>query len=512
MPGREKGVENLPFTPIDEAVHALDTESEPWTIQLELRVAGHLDEERLRKALRLALDHHPMARVRTVPARKGQRRHHWQTTPEPDLDPLVVTSLNGGLSLASLRAAFYSRPIALSESPPLRVRLVQNAGGDLLMMSINHSAFDGFGALRLLQSVARAYSGDIDPAPRADLPEARDLDALVAADEGERETRRRRVLDKLRDLVSPPARLAPEGGLDEAGYGFHQVTLTPDQTKALTEREGRGTVNDVLIAALNLAVDAWNDGRGVDRRRVSILVPVNLRPPKWREDVVTNMVLDARVATEPGDRKSPQAALDAVVAESERIKKGGAAALMDVLKGLPAVPRPVKDRLAGLLHITGDRLVDTAVLSNLGQLGQVPSFGGDAGDSTEMWFSAPTRMPCGLSIGTVSVGGRLHLSFRYRHSLWSAAAAQRFADRYVAELDRLVAETSKTNGGSMTDDDPLTRRLVHGDESRLHVDPSAVVNNALFNLSSGEITVGPHVIFGHGVSILTGTHDINKFG
>jgi acetyltransferase-like isoleucine patch superfamily enzyme len=58
----------------------------------------------------------------------------------------------------------------------------------------------------------------------------------------------------------------------------------------------------------------------------------------------------------------------------------------------------------------------------------------------------------------------------------------------------------------------LYRYLVHGDHSRLHIDPTAVVNDALFNLSSGEITVGPYAFFGHGVSVLTGTHDITKFG
>jgi acetyltransferase-like isoleucine patch superfamily enzyme len=53
---------------------------------------------------------------------------------------------------------------------------------------------------------------------------------------------------------------------------------------------------------------------------------------------------------------------------------------------------------------------------------------------------------------------------------------------------------------------------VHGDPARLHIDPTAVVNDALFNLSSGEVTVERHAFFGHGVSVLTGTHDLTKFG
>ncbi|MGH8825384.1 MAG: acyltransferase [Jiangellaceae bacterium] len=58
----------------------------------------------------------------------------------------------------------------------------------------------------------------------------------------------------------------------------------------------------------------------------------------------------------------------------------------------------------------------------------------------------------------------------------------------------------------------LYRHRVHGNSACLHIDPSAVVNDALFNLSSGEVTIERHVFFGHGVSILTGTHDITRFG
>ena len=61
-------------------------------------------------------------------------------------------------------------------------------------------------------------------------------------------------------------------------------------------------------------------------------------------------------------------------------------------------------------------------------------------------------------------------------------------------------------------EDPLTRMLVHGDRARLHIAPTATVNNALFNLSAGEVTIGEHAFFGHNVSVLTGIHDVTKFG
>ncbi|MGH3934086.1 MAG: acyltransferase [Pseudonocardiaceae bacterium] len=76
---------------------------------------------------------------------------------------------------------------------------------------------------------------------------------------------------------------------------------------------------------------------------------------------------------------------------------------------------------------------------------------------------------------------------------------------------RLVAEERNryTYGDS---EDPLYRYQVHGLRERLHIDPTAIVNNALFNVSGGEITIGEYAFFGHGVAVLTGTHDITKFG
>lgn len=60
--------------------------------------------------------------------------------------------------------------------------------------------------------------------------------------------------------------------------------------------------------------------------------------------------------------------------------------------------------------------------------------------------------------------------------------------------------------------DMLSVHRVHGDSSRLTIDPTAVVNDALLNVSGGLITIERHAFFGHGVSVLTGTHDIERFG
>ena len=78
-------------------------------------------------------------------------------------------------------------------------------------------------------------------------------------------------------------------------------------------------------------------------------------------------------------------------------------------------------------------------------------------------------------------------------------------------VQRLMAE-ERNRFSYGESEDPLYRYRVHGRLERLHIDPTAIVNNALFNVSGGDITIGEYAFFGHEVAVLTGTHDITEFG
>ncbi|MEP6695736.1 MAG: methyltransferase domain-containing protein [Pseudonocardiales bacterium] len=86
------------------------------------------------------------------------------------------------------------------------------------------------------------------------------------------------------------------------------------------------------------------------------------------------------------------------------------------------------------------------------------------------------------------------------------------AGRLTAMLRRTAKPGRRLASPRQTEDPALFRPLIYGDPDRLHVAATAVVNNALFNLSSGEITVGEYAFFGHNVSVFTGTHDWTTFG
>jgi glycosyltransferase involved in cell wall biosynthesis/acetyltransferase-like isoleucine patch superfamily enzyme len=86
------------------------------------------------------------------------------------------------------------------------------------------------------------------------------------------------------------------------------------------------------------------------------------------------------------------------------------------------------------------------------------------------------------------------------------------AEGLASALRRRASAAGRPTGARETEDPALFRPLVYGDPARLHISPTAVINNALFNLSSGEVTVGEYAFFGHNVSVLTGTHDWTTFG
>lgn len=432
------GRQRFPFTVIDQAFHLLDSPAEPWSIQVELQVSGHLDEQRLRSALVDALSAHPMARARQLPSRRTDRTWIWEIAPAAEIDPLRVVDCPDDAALAAVRQELYSRLVPLIEAPPFRLVLARRPAGDTLLLNANHAAFDGFGALRLLRSIAHAYTGLPESPPPVGLGEARDVHRHAAAGDRRERVRRFRMLAGMAsDLVRRPTRLAVDGGTAEPGYGFHLVALTEEQTHTLTTHK-ESSVNELLLTALTLAIAGWNQEHGADLDRVGIHVPVNLRPKPWSDDVVTNMVLNAQVMTRAAQRTDRRATLRAVSEQNQRIRQGAGAALIEVIGGWTSLPLWAKQPLSALLWLTGNRLVPTAVLSNLGSLTNPPDFGSAAGRTGNVWFSSPARMPCGLAVGAVTTAGRLHLSLRYRHPLLGPAAAARFTDRFVTELDLLA--------------------------------------------------------------------------
>ena len=432
-PGADRG--RIPFNFVEEIWQLRDPDDGTANIHLELRVSGALDEEPLREAIRTAVATHPMARARRVARRVLLRPARWQIEGSASGDVLHSIHCCDESQTAAARVEFYDRPIGLLTAPALRFLLAHQPGGDSLFLKAHHAITDGVGALRFLHSVARAYAGRPDPVPAVDPLTARNLQAQF----GHTISHRPRGERRARPPAGPKSLLAPRGAAGEPGYGLLHSALSADQGRRLNPRRlvPTATVNDLLLASLHLAVAAWNADHHRPCETISILMPVNLRPPEWRNEVVGNLTLGGSILSTAEQRSTAESLLATVAAQTRRIKSG------DDFAAFVELPLPVRKLLLILVLIRGARSMDAAVLSNLGRIDDVPDFGTEAGEVTEFWFSPPVVMPTGLAIGAASLNDRLHMVMRYRRALFDDRAARRFSCLFLDILMGLTADQTE---------------------------------------------------------------------
>ncbi len=423
---------------LDQLYLHLDREDEPWSVQLEVGLEGEVDEGRLREAVVAAANAHPIARARLRPALATDVRYHWEIPDELEEVPLESVRCEDEVALAATRERAMSCSPSLESAPPFGLTLAHHPAGDAIMLNLSHAAGDGMSAVRLMASILRAYAGEDDPQPAVDPLDCRDVGRLVGSRSPRaRLARGRTLVEQAARVAERPMRIAAQGATDRPGYGFCLLHLNSEGLEAVrSRREDGATVNDVLLAGLAMTIRRWNDRHEVPRGPMTVMMPVNLRPPDWRNDVVGNYASYVSVRFSEDELDDLATAVRAARARTREIKDRGAAGLVVDLLELPTatLPTGVKRRFQDLITVTGSRLVDTTVLSNLGRLEGVPRLGGTAGEITSVWFSPPGRMPLGASLGAASYRGELFLCLRYRHALLDAPGA----DEFVALLHEIL--------------------------------------------------------------------------
>lgn len=426
---------SLPLTMLDESLLILQEARSAWNVQFEVGVDHHLDADRLRRAVRSCCQRHPMARARLAPADTGGRPYQWDIPDEVDGDPLQVAKCSDATALGALRADLYIPPIALDSSPGFRVGLAQRPDGDLVLLSASHMVADGVGCVRLMQTIARAYRGEPDPPDPLPLAQARDVGSFLAPQSrSEKWARELKLLRRFHEALEPPSRIATVGGADHDGFGFvFRAFDIGDQTPGLVQRPPGTTINDALVAALHRTVQSWNAQYGIAADRIGVMMPLNIRPASRFWDVVSNLTSMISVSTDPDDRADLGSATAAVARQTYETRRNDQAfGLHDLLATVQNAPVTVKRAVPRLLQLTGDRFVDTAMLSNLGRLPQPPSFSDS--EPKELWFSPPCDPACSVSVGVVTCEQRLSVAARYRYEQFDADAAEEFIDLLVSQL------------------------------------------------------------------------------
>lgn len=433
---RDQLPERFPFSLTDELFFHIDRPETPFSIQMEARLNASLDLARLREAIATAMMQHPMMRAALAPWSAKEQRYNWALPDEMPAVPLDVTEVRNDEELERVRKRLQSTSVGLETPPPFRCVLARHADGDYLMINTSHIASDATGAYRFLTSVLRAYARLPDPQPEMDFLGCRDLVGQFGSQRlSERLNRVRRLMNILGSSLTPPTRIASATTEKSDGVSIQPLQLSEKDTQSLQRlRLDQATLNDVLQTLMHLTIAEWNRQHGQKSGRISLMMPMNTRPPERRFELASNLSLWVAVQSRKQQRQDFVTLLPHIRQQTKLLKEHGTAGLLiDLLHEIRALPLWLKQWLPNLLPLTGNRFVDSSVLHNLGRLPS-PLPEGNSLQVTEMWFSPPCRLPMGLSVGAATFNERLHLAFRYSHHQFSRASAQAFAGLFLEQM------------------------------------------------------------------------------
>ncbi|MFE6283666.1 condensation protein [Streptomyces sp. NPDC057877] len=414
----------VPFPVVDEVSRHCLRAAEPETVHIEIHLPGRLDPDRLRTAFTEALRRHPRVLMREAPRPWYGRRYEWELTDGPDV-PVVSVRPPSHTALRDARTRALTEAPPLTKSPPVRLEVVPGTG-TVLVLTINHTALDGPACLRVMATAAELYGGrDNSPAsPPARPPEA---------------AGQRPPLDAPSHW-SPPARIAPGRPDRSPGNGMLVAELAlPHRSKGSPY-----TVNDQLMVATARTVAHWNREHGARARPLRITMPVDDRPRDAGMPIgngtrlveVTFTVAELALPTTELLRTT--AARTRALKALPRPQLGHGAALLTA----PVVPVAWRAAVTRGLRRAAAPWTSTTLLSNIGRVPYPLDFGGEAGRAQAVWFSAPARMPRGLTVTTASTAGRLHLALRWSRGLLGPGDGAHLRDLFEHHLHQTEADTT----------------------------------------------------------------------
>ncbi|MGW0547723.1 condensation protein [Streptomyces altiplanensis] len=460
-PGRVR----IPFPTTDEVSRHCLSDDEPESVHIEVHLPGRLDPARLRAAFRRALLAHPRVLMREVPGRRHRRSFAWELTGRPDSDPVRLAG-RGPDALARARARALSECPPLTLSPPMRLEVVEaddgtavpepsatgvtSETGTVLLLTMHHTALDAPSGLRVLATTAEQYGGVAGPPITGRVRPGRSGPAPGGTGRTGRAVRAR------------PVRVAPDSRPGQVraravGNGMLQADLPVPRRAARNGGLQPWTVNDQLLVAASLMVGRWNVSQGRPAGPVRITMPVDDRPrgPEMPMGNGTRLVEVAMTSEDPrdtdlllGERPDP-AAVDRLLRTTARrthaLKSAHGAPLGAgaTLLTAPLLPVGIRGVLTRGARRAAASWTSTALVTNLGRVPYALDFG-DAGRATAVWFSAPARMPRGLSVAAASTGGRLHVTLRWSRALLGDAAGADLVGLFQESLSR----TSLTPAGA----------------------------------------------------------------
>jgi NRPS condensation-like uncharacterized protein len=327
--------------------------------------------------------------------------------------------------------------------------------GTVLLLTVHHTALDAPSGLRVLATTAEQYGG---------LPGLPVGGRLRPGRAGPAPSGTGRAVRARPVRVAPDSRPGPVRAR-AVGNGMLQADLPVPRRAARNAGAPPWTVNDQLLVAASLMVSRWNVSRGRPAGPVRITMPVDDRPRGTEMPMGngTRLVEVAMTSEDPrdtelllGERPDPAAVarLLRTTARRTHALKAAHGAPMGAGASLltaPLLPVGIRGVLTRGARRAAASWTSTALVTNLGRVPYELDFG-DAGRATAVWFSAPARMPRGLSVAAASTGGRLHVTLRWSRALLGDAAGADLVGLFEESLSATSLTPAEGNAAHSTHD------------------------------------------------------------
>lgn len=389
---------------VDEINLLSERPGEPNLHYVEAALAGRLEAPRLRAAVAAVLAAEPAARARISTTSPLRLWTQWAIPDAAETDPVLYRTVPGRRELDDAREEIFATALPVRTGPLFRLHVLTRQRVTHLVLAAHHARFDGFSALGLLRAIASAYTGG-EPLPPPPEP-------APAGTGGARPPR----------LQGPPLRIEPGRGpedkeLPSDGYHFRQVSMEMRDLTNAASYYADATAEDALLAEVARAIFEWNASKGKAWGQVRVTVPIDRRPPGDRPMAIGNhtgygtVALDlAEVAGNP---------LAAVAAQIKHLRTSAAEAdAMARTFAEPWAPFGVRRALKRPVDRRTASRVDSTMVAHLGSVEKL-WFG--AVRTAALWYAPPAPLPMGLAVGAVQYANRMHLTLRYRRSLFTSA-------------------------------------------------------------------------------------------
>ena len=433
--------DRFPVTLVDSVAYLLRMRAETGVINCVLSLSGQIDESRLRRAVRLAMDAEPILGCRFV---ERWYRPYWSR--RTDLDELPLCEVVSGDDDPCALAHFLTASLDPARDPLLKA-LVLRAKSDTVCLKSSHTVGDGPSFVRVVELVLRIYcrlKEDPKLVPVPNLAGVRHLQDLG------RQLSFRQRLQVVRDIRASRSAPAATWGFPEITgrkpfCGYVMLKLGRDRVRELTRyaRHRGATMTSLLLVASYLA--ARDVCQVLTSGFATLAVTADLRrflPRKRRQTAVSNMSSPWRVWFDPRRDADFDEILAFVRDQLKRVKDptqmASSASLFIAFPPLRACFALLPLSLIGHglkshLRRTSSRPERRLCLANMGEIDLQPA---DLHDLSvdDAYFTGPVSLGPGVSLICSTFRGALTLTLGVSDRVMDIAAARRLLEQVDRHL------------------------------------------------------------------------------